>query len=62
MMAQDWAESIKVTISYGRFINQVLPDTIKSIQQLERICTKISWQNMSILFYEICINEEIEPK
>ena len=35
-MAQDPAESIRVAISYGSFINQFQPDTIKSIRQLER--------------------------
>ena len=62
MMAQDWAESTWVTISYGSFINQFLLDTIKSIRQLERTYTKICRQNISILFNEICINEEMLPK
>ena len=55
MMAQNWAESTKVTISYGSFINQFPPDTIKSIWQLEKAYTKICRQNMSILFNEIYI-------
>ena len=62
MLAQDRAERTRVTISYGSFIDQFPPDTIKSIRQLERTCTKICRQNTSRLFSEICINEEILPK
>ena len=62
MMAQDRAENTRVTISYGSFINQFTPDTIKSIWQLEKTYTKICRQNMSKLFNEICINEEMLPK
>ena len=61
MMAQNRAERTRVTISYGSFINQFLPDTIKSMWQLERTYTKICKQNISILFNEICINEEMLP-
>ena len=43
------------TISYVSFINQFLPDTIKSIQQLERTNAKICIQNISVLFNEIYI-------
>ena len=53
MIVQDCAKNIKVTISYGSFINQFPLDTIKWIQQLERTYTKICRQNMSILFNEI---------
>ena len=35
MMAQDWAESSREPINYGRFINQFLPDAIKSMQWLK---------------------------
>ena len=53
MMSQDWAESTRLPISYGSFINQFLPDTIKSMRQLERTYTKMCTQKMSILFNEI---------
>ena len=53
MMTQDLSKSIKETINYGRFINQSPPDTIKSIQRLKRINTKISRQRISILFNHI---------
>ena len=43
-MPQDHAESTRVTISYGRFIYQSLPDTIKSIGQVEKTYTKICRQ------------------
>ena len=52
MMAQDWAESSRVLINYGNFINQFLSDTIKSMQQLKRTYTKMYRQKMSILFNE----------
>ena len=44
MRAQDRKENTSVTISYGSFINQFPLDTIKSIRQLERTCTKICRQ------------------
>ena len=36
MMAQDRAESIRVTISCGSLIDQFPLDSLKSIRQLER--------------------------
>ena len=62
MMAQSWAESTWEINNYGKYINQFLPHTIKSIQQYERINKKICRQKMSIIFNEICINEEMLPK
>ena len=47
MMALDWAESIRETINYGKFINQFLPDIIKLIWQREKIAKKCR-QKMSI--------------
>ena len=44
------------------FLNQFPSDTIKLIWQQERTYTKMCRQNMSILFNEICINEEMLPK
>ena len=40
MMAQCLAESNWEIINYGRFINQFLPNIIRSIQQFERINKK----------------------
>ena len=40
MMAQSRAENTWEIYNYGRFINQFLPNTIKSIQQYERINKK----------------------
>ena len=59
MMAQDWAESTKETINYGRFINQFPLNIIRSIRQLDRIYIKICRQKMLILFNQICINEKM---
>ena len=39
-MAQGWAESTWEITNNGRFINQFLPDIIRSIRQLERITKK----------------------
>ena len=47
---------------YRRFINQFPPDTRKWMRRLERINTIIYKQGMSILFNQICINEEMLPK
>ena len=41
MMVQDRAESIREPINYGRFINQLQADIIKSLWQLERINIRI---------------------
>ena len=61
MMAQSWAESTWEITNYGRFINQLPPNIMSSIQQFERINKKICRQKMSIMFNQICINEEMLP-
>ena len=62
MMAQSRAESTRDTYNYGQYINQFPPNTMKVIREFERIQKKISRHKMSIMFYEICINEEMLPK
>ena len=62
MMAQRRAESTRDTYHYGQYINQLPPNTIKAIRQYERIQKKICRQKISIMFNEICINEEMQPK
>ena len=62
MMAQSWTESIWEINDYVKYINQFPPNTMKSIRQYERINKKICKQKMSIMFHEICINEEMLPK
>ena len=62
MMAQDRAESTKVTICYRCFIYQFPTDTIKSFWLLERTYTKICRQSMSTLFNQISTNEEMLHK
>ena len=59
---QSWAESTWEINNYGKYINQFTLNTIKSIWQYERINKKICRQKMSIMFNEICINEEMLPK
>ena len=61
-MAQSRAESSRDTYNYGQYINQFPPNTIKAIREYERIQEKICRQKMSIMFNEICINEELLPK
>ncbi len=43
-------------------MNQFPPNTIKAKREYERIQKKIYRQKMSIMFNEICINEEMLPK
>ena len=61
MMAQSQAESTRDTYNYGQYINQFPQNTIKVIREFERIQKKICRHKMSIMFNEICINEEIMP-
>ena len=62
MMAQSRAESTRDTYNYGHYINQFPPNTIKVIREFERIQKKICRHKISIMFNEICINEEMLPK
>ena len=62
MMAQSRAESTRDTCNYGQYINQFPQNTIKAIREFERIQKKICRHKMSIMFNEICINEEMLPK
>ena len=61
MMAQSRAESTRDTYNYEQYINQFPPNTIKVIWEFERIQKKIYRHKMSIMFNEICINEEMLP-
>ena len=60
-MAHSRTESIWEIDNYERFINQFSPNFIKSIRQYERINKKYVDKKMSIMLYEICINEEMQP-
>ena len=60
-MAQSWAEITGDTYNYGQYINQFPPNAIKVIREFERIQKKICRHKMSIMFNEICINEEMLP-
>ena len=61
-MAQSRAESTRDTYNYGQNINQFPPNTIKVIREFERIQKKICIHKISVMFNEICINEEMLPK
>ena len=54
--------STRDTCNYGQYINQFPQNTIKVIREFERIQKKICRHKMSIMFNEICINEEMLPK
>ena len=56
------AESTRDTYNYGQYINQFPPNTIKVIREFERIQKRICRHKMSVMFNEICINEEMLPK
>ena len=56
------AQSTRDTYNYGQYLNQFPPNTIKVIREFERIQKKICRHKMSIMFNEICINEEMLPK
>ena len=58
-MAQECSESTWEPVKYGKFISQFQPDIITSIQQFERI--KICRKRMSIIFDQMCLNEEMLP-
>ena len=63
MMAQSRAESTRDTYNYGQYPKSIPPpNTIKVIREFERIQKKICRYKMSIMFKEICINEEMLPK
>ena len=62
MMAQSRAVSTRDTYNYEQYINQFPPNTIKVIREFKRIQKKICRHKMSIIFNEICINEEMLPK
>ena len=62
MMAQSRAKSTRDTNNYGQYINQFPPNMIKVIREFKRIQKKICRHKMSIMFNEICINEEMLPK
>ena len=54
--------STRDTYNYGQYLNQFPPNTIKVIREFEQIQKKIWRHKMSIMFNEICINEEMLPK
>ena len=61
-MAQSRAKGTRDTYNYGQYLNQFPPNKIKVIREFERIQKKICRHKMSIMFNEICINEEMLPK
>ena len=62
MMAREGHESTREPVKYGKFINQFQPDIKTNIWRFEKIETKISSQRLSVIFNQLCLNEEIWPK
>ena len=60
MMAQSRAESTRDSYNYGQYLNQFPPNTIKVIQEFERIQKRICRHKMSIMFNEICIYVHVD--
>ena len=61
-MAQDGSEGIWESINYGKFISKFWSNIISYTWGLERIKTKLLRQKKSLLFNQICLNEEMLPK
>ena len=47
--------------NFGKFIHQFQPETKKLIRKLERILIKLYRQNVSLLFNQTCLNEQLQP-
>ena len=47
--------------NFGKFTHQFQPETKTLIRKLERILNKLYGQNLSLLFNEICLNEQLLP-
>ena len=62
MMALEEHQSTWEPVKYGKFVSQFLLDIKTTIQQFERIETKICRQRLSVIFNQICLNEEMPPK
>ena len=59
MMAYEGSESAWDT--FGKFIHQFQPETKTLIRKLKRILNKLYRQNLSLLFNETCLNEQLLP-
>ena len=59
MMAYERSKSTQD--NFGKFIQQFQPETKTFIRKLERILIKLYRQNVSLLFYQTCINERFLP-
>ena len=54
-------ESEIVRDNFDKFIHQFQPETETLIIKLERILIKLYRQNVSLLFNETCLNEQLLP-
>ena len=59
MMAYEGSESVQD--NFGKFIHQFQPERKTLIKKLERILIELYRQNVSLLFYETCLNERLLP-
>ena len=60
-MTREGNESTWEPVRYGKFASQFHPDIKTTIRQFERIETKI-YSQLSIIFNQIYLNEEMLPK
>ena len=60
MMVYEKSESARKNL--GKFIYQHQPKTKKLVRKIERILMKLYWQNVYLLFDQICLNEGLLPK
>ena len=47
--------------NFGKFPHQFQPETNTLIRKLKRILIKLYRQNLSLLFNETCLNEQLLP-
>ena len=47
--------------NFGKFNDQFPPETKTLVRKLERILIKLYRQNVSLLFYQTCLNEGLLP-
>ena len=59
MMAYERSESARD--NFGKFIHQFQTETKTLIRKLERILIKLYRQNVSLLFNQTCLNEQLLP-
>ena len=60
-LTMDYEESESARDNFGKFIHQFQPETKTLIRKFKRILIKLYRQNMSLLFNQTCLNEQLQP-